>query len=121
MRGVLREYSDEDASKPLAAIVPALKKNPAARLLINEIILPTLVISDTDSKNNKPVSDYIPSQQSSCVDMAHMMTMNTWTMFGGKERTFEEMKSVIEKAGLRIDKFYKFRTFTVMIECCVAE
>src|SRR5271168_5108820 len=106
MRGVLREYSDEDAIKPLAAVVPALKKNPAARLLINEIILPTLVISDADTKN-KPISDCIPSQQSSCIDMAHMMTMNTWTMFGGKERTFEEMKSVIETAGLRIDKFYK--------------
>jgi hypothetical protein len=102
----------------LSTLVPALKENPASRVIINEIVVPTSIVDGT--KYNTPPSQYIAERQSN-TGMAHLMTMNTWTTFGGKERTFDEMNSVITAAGLKIENFYKFSIFTVMMECCLAE
>jgi len=119
LRGVIREYDDDEAVKVLALLAAALPENPKARIMLNEIVIPTSIVDE--SKYNTAPSDYIDGRQSNYAPMAHLMTMNCWTMFGGKECTYEEMNSVITAAGLKIENFYKFSIFTVMMECCLAD
>jgi len=119
LRGVIRDYDDTDAVKVLSMLVPALRENPKSRVILNEIVIPTSIVDKT--KYNESPSNYIADRQSNYPTMAHLMTMNCWTMFGGKERTYQEMNSVITAAGLKIENFFKFSIFTVMMECCLAD
>lgn len=119
LRGVIREYDDNEAVKVLSLLATALRENPKARIILNEIVIPTSIVDQ--ARYNIAPSNYISDRQSNYAPMAHLMTMNCWTMFGGKERTYEEMNSVITRAGLKIENFYKFSIFTVMIECCLAD
>jgi O-methyltransferase domain len=117
-RGVLRDYDDEEALKFLSWIIPALRENPKSRIIFNEIVVPTDIVDK--SKLLLAPSQYISATQSSYQRAAHLQTMNTWTLFGGKERTFEQFRVLFDKAGLKLEKFYKFSIFTVMMECCLA-
>lgn len=117
-RGVLREYDDDEAIRFLSRMIPALRENPKSRIIFNEIVVPTDIVDK--SRFNLAPSQYISPTQSNYQRMAHIMTMNTWTMFGGKERTFDQFQQLFGKAGLKLEEFYKFSIFTAMMECCVA-
>jgi hypothetical protein len=104
--------------KFLSQIIPALRENPKSRIIFNEIVVPTDIVDK--SKLLLAPSQYISATQSNYQRLAHLMTMNTWTMFGGMERTFEQFQMLFDKAGLKLEKFYKFSIFTVMMECCLA-
>lgn len=38
-----RDYDDETSARLLGQLVPALRKNPRAKVLVNELIIPTLM------------------------------------------------------------------------------
>jgi hypothetical protein len=48
------------------------------------------------------------------------MTWSTYSLFGGKERSFEEYRILLERAGFRVVRYFRFRSFTGMLEAVVA-
>lgn len=54
-------------------------------------------------------------------ETGNIMTWSTFSLFGGKERSFEEYKRLLEMTGLKISRLFKFRTFTVMIEAVLVD
>ncbi|KAK4940363.1 hypothetical protein LTR10_019469 [Elasticomyces elasticus] len=115
LRGVLHEYVDEDVLKVLGYVAAVMRKTPSSKMLINEVLNSSSVIAPATSSS--PPSDQIPKQQSALADIANMMTWSTFTLFGGKERSYSEYKKLLNEAGFKISSLYKFRTFTVMLEC----
>lgn len=87
-------------------------------MVINEVLNSSPAIIPPGS--TKPPSDHIPEQQSALPETANIMTWSTFSLFGGKERSYAEYKALLEKAGLKIDRLFQFRTFTVMMEVVLA-
>ncbi|KAL2877127.1 hypothetical protein SGCOL_007519 [Colletotrichum sp. CLE4] len=117
LRGVLREYDDEDAIKILTKVANSMRKTPGSRMVINEIWNSSPFIV---SNQNAAPSTLTPIHQSRLPDLANLMTWDTLFFFGGKERSVPELEFILEKAGLRISRFFQFRTITTMVECSLA-
>ncbi|KXH47147.1 hypothetical protein CNYM01_12547 [Colletotrichum nymphaeae SA-01] len=117
LRGVLREYDDEDAINILTNVANSMKRTPGSRMVINEIWNSSPFIV---SNQNTAPSTLTPPQQSRLPDLANLMTWNTLFFFGGKERSVPELELILGKAGLRISRFFQFRTITTMVECSLA-
>jgi hypothetical protein len=109
-----REYEDDVAAKVLANLKPALKKNPKARVFVNELFVPRLITSK--NKANEAASQQISLQQSGWPMITQMQQLGGQQLFSGKERTFEEIKNIGEMAGLRFVKYHRFRMFTGVAE-----
>lgn len=45
-----------------------------------------------------------------------MMQLNTMALMGGKERTYNDIVRIGEKAGLKVARFHQLRMFTGTIE-----
>ncbi|KIW53414.1 hypothetical protein PV05_08989 [Exophiala xenobiotica] len=114
LRGVIREYEDDVAAKVLANLKPALKKNPKARVFVNELFVPRLITSKNMA--NEAASQQISRQQSGWPLITQMQQLGGQQLFSGKERTFEEIKNIGEMAGLRFVKYHRFRMFTGVAE-----
>ncbi|KAK5258995.1 hypothetical protein LTR40_006800 [Exophiala xenobiotica] len=114
LRGVIREYEDDVAAKVLANLKPALKKNPKARVFVNELFVPRLITSK--NKANEAASPQISRQQSGWPMITQMQQLGGQQLFSGKERTFEEIKNIGDMAGLRFVKYHRFRMFTGVAE-----
>jgi len=112
------EYDDEALLKILSHLTSAMQNTPGSKMLINEVLnsSPTRVPANARG----PPSTYIPQKQSALADLANTVTWGTFALFGGKERSMEEYEKLLHKAGLKVTRFFKFRTFTVMIECELA-
>ena len=78
LRHILHDWNDDDSVRILQNLIPAMTSE--SRILIDEVVLP-------DSK--------VPWQ---CAFMDLVMT----TSLGGRERSEEEWKSLLDKAGLKI-------------------
>jgi hypothetical protein len=111
---ISREYEDEDAQKVLENLRYALEKNPKARVLVNELIIPSFVTPV--SSPNAPASECLPPNQSGYTEACHMMQLNTMALMGGKERTYADIVKIGEAAGLKVAKFHQLRMFTGTIE-----
>ena len=109
------EYDDDEVLKILSHLTTAMRRTPGSRMLINEVLnsSPTIIPSD----GQYAPSECIPSKQSSLASTGNVMTWSTFSLFGGKERSYTEYEKLLSEAGLRITQLYQFRTFTVMIEC----
>ena len=105
-----REYEDEVAAKVLANLKPALKKNPKARVFVNELFIPRLVVAE--DRVNAAASQHTSRQQSGWPIVTQMQQLGGQQLFSGKERTFEEIRNIGEMAGLRFVKYHRFRMFT---------
>lgn len=105
-----REYEDDVAASILANLKPALRKNPKARVFVNELFVPRLITSK--SQANRPVSQYTSKQQSGWPMVTQMQQLGGQQLFSGKERTFEEIRKIGETAGLQFVKYHRFRMFT---------
>jgi hypothetical protein len=123
------EQSDDDVNTILGHLKTAMLRTPGSRLIINEVFLgsPTIIPSATSpTSTSAPSSDLSPSHytpqenQSPLADLGNLMTWSTYSLFGGKERSFEEYRILLEKAGFRVERYYSFRTFTGMVEAVVA-
>jgi hypothetical protein len=88
-------------------------------MVINEVLNSSPAIIPPGSM--KPPSEHIPAQQSAMPETGNIMTWSTFSLFGGKERSFEEYKMLLEMTGLKISRLFKFRTFTVMIEAVLVD
>ncbi|KAH6999409.1 S-adenosyl-L-methionine-dependent methyltransferase [Ilyonectria destructans] len=119
LRGVMREYDDRQALQILQGVLAAMQGRPHTRLLINEIICASPAIVG-DASSRQPISELLPSQQSAQVELANAMALNAQINFGGKERSWPEMKLLLHTAGFAVERFFQFKTFTTMIECKVA-
>lgn len=84
-------------------------------MIINEVFVASPVIVPVSSTSAP--SEHIPEGQSALADMANAMTWSTFSLFGGKERSYEEYEKLLGRAGYRLCRFFRFRTFTVMLEC----
>lgn len=89
-----------------------------SKMVINEVFVASPVIAPAASTSAP--SENIPESQSALADMANAMTWSTFSLFGGMERSYEEYEKLLNKAGFRITRFFRFRTFTVMLECELA-
>lgn len=117
MTAIRREYDDEDAIKILTKVANSMRKTPDSRMVINEIWNSSpFIVSNHDAAP----STLTPRNQSRLPDLANLMTWNTLLFFGGKERSVPELESILGKAGLRISRFFQFRTITTMVECSLA-
>ncbi|OIW35198.1 S-adenosyl-L-methionine-dependent methyltransferase [Coniochaeta ligniaria NRRL 30616] len=114
LRGVVRDYEDEVSARILAQLIPALRKNPKAKVLVNELIVPSLITSPTTA--DTPASRRLPPAQSGYPTTCHMMSLSTMVLMGGKERTFRDIVKIGESAGLKFSKFHQFRMFTGTVE-----
>lgn len=112
------EYSDEDVLKILSNLAVAMRQTPGSKMVINEVFVASPVIAPASSTS--PPSELIPEGQSALADMANTMTWSTFSLFGGKERSYEEYEKLLSQAGYKISRFFRFRTFTVMLECEIA-
>jgi hypothetical protein len=111
------EYDDEDVVRILGHLATAMHANPS-KLIINEVFVASPIIVPGSSEC--PPSKYIPQNQSALAELGNLMTWSTFSLFGGKERSYEEYENLLIKAGFRISRFFRFRTFTVMLECVLA-
>lgn len=111
-----RDYDDETSARLLAQLVPALKKNPKAKVLVNELIIPSLITPRSSVEANVPASQRLPPNQSGYPQACHMMQLSTMVLMGGKERTFGDIVKIGRAAGLRVSKFHQLRMFTGTIE-----
>lgn len=93
-----------------------MRRNPGAKLLINEVLNSSAFIAPANT-TGVPPSAHIPPQQSALPEAANLMTWSTFSLFGGKERSYGEYEGLLGQAGLRIKRLWGFRTFTVMLEC----
>ena len=116
MRGVLHEYTDDQIRELLRHVATAMRRTPGSRMIINEVLNSSPAIVPAQA-NIGPPSDYVPATQSNLASTANTMTWSTFSLFGGKERSYQEYEALLLQAGLEVSKLYKFRTFTVMIEC----
>ncbi|KAK5211518.1 hypothetical protein LTR41_002979 [Exophiala xenobiotica] len=114
LRGVVRDYEDDVSAEILRQLIPALKKNPRARVLVNELIVPSLITPPSTA--NAPASQHLPTEQSAYPSTCHVMSLSTMVLMGGKERTFSDIVKIGEKAGLRFRRFHQFRMFTGTVE-----
>lgn len=109
-----RDYEDHVSAKILAQLIPALRKNPKAKVLVNELIVPTLLTPSTST--DTPASRRLPAAQSGYPSTCHMMSLSTMVLMGGKERTFGDIVKIGESAGLKFSRFHQFRMFTGTVE-----
>ncbi|CAI7606850.1 unnamed protein product [Penicillium glandicola] len=118
LRGVIRDYGDEETLAILAQAKEAMRDVPGARMLINEIVCgaPALI---SNTKPMDPSSHNIPSNQSSMIETANLMASSAQSIFGGCERSLYEIQKLLDQTGLEIKAFYQLRSFTAMIECTV--
>ncbi|PNS15934.1 Sterigmatocystin 8-O-methyltransferase [Sphaceloma murrayae] len=116
MRGVLREYDDEQATAVLQKIAQAMTKTPGCKLLINEIVCGSATIARPDEVS-KPPSATTPREQALWSYTGNLMACNACILLGGKERSLQEYRTLIERAGLRISGFFQMRSIITMIEC----
>jgi O-methyltransferase domain len=86
IRRVLHDYSDEDCAKILSNIRAAMA--PDSKVLIQEQIMPS-IITNPELEANVAVLDV------ACMVM------------GGKERTEESFREVLEKSGLELVRIWK--------------
>lgn len=94
----------------LANLKPALKKNPKAKVIVNELFVPSLITPEQSA--NTPASKNLPQNQSGWPSICHMQQLGGQQLFSGKERTFDDIVRIGEAAGLRLVKYHKFRMFT---------
>ena len=109
-----REYEDNIAVDVLANLKPALKKNRKARVFVNELFIPRLISQEAEA--SEAVSLHASKEQSGWPMVTQMQQFGGQQLFGGKERTFEEIKQIGEQAGLRFVKYHRFRMFTGVAE-----
>lgn len=98
------------AAKVLANLKPALRKNPKARVFVNELFIPRLITSK--DKADHAASQFTSKQQSGWPLVTQMQQLGGQQLFSGKERTFEEIKNIGEMAGLQFVQYHRFRMFT---------
>ena len=109
-----RDYPDDVAQKIFESLRPALEKNPKAKILVNELIIPSFITPV--EKPNIPASECLPPSQSGYPETCHMMQINTMALMGGKERTYSDIVKIGKAAGLKVSKFHQLRMFTGTIE-----
>ncbi|KAK6369506.1 hypothetical protein LTS17_009412 [Exophiala oligosperma] len=114
LRGVIREYEDATAAQVLANLKPALRKNPKARVFVNELFIPRLTTTAVAARD--AASQHLSKQQSGWPLVTQMQQLGGQQLFSGKERTFDEIKKIGESAGLRFVKYHRFRMFTGVAE-----
>jgi hypothetical protein len=102
------------SQKILEHLRGALERNPKSRILVNELIIPSLITPA--SAADQPAADNLPPSQSAYPDTCHMMQLSTMILMGGKERTFADLVKIGEAAGLKVVKFHQLRMFTGTIE-----
>ncbi|KEF59858.1 uncharacterized protein A1O9_04706 [Exophiala aquamarina CBS 119918] len=115
LRGVLHEYDDDDVLRILSNLATAMRQTAGSRMIINEVFVASPVIAPASS--TFAPSEHIPERQSALADMANAMTWSTFSLFGGKERSYQEYEKLLSQAGYRVRRFFRLRTFTVMLEC----
>lgn len=115
-----REYDDDQAQQVLqriAEVMVSASRHASPRLLINEIVCPSPVIVH-DIQSPRALSESLPDHhQSAMAEWANLMAANAFNLFGGCERSFSEIEKVVNRAGLRVVRYFPLRTFTGMIEC----
>ena len=98
-----------------------MEKTPGSRVIINEVLTssPTITGDQSETRVESP-SHLVPKTQSRLPDLANLMTWSTYFLFGGKERSYAEIEDLLEQAGLKVTRFFPFRSFTAMIEAELA-
>ncbi|EXJ66230.1 uncharacterized protein A1O5_10846 [Cladophialophora psammophila CBS 110553] len=114
MRAVLHDYSDDDCVTILQRLKPRMLENPQARLLINEVIVPSL--PTLKGSENRPISETKPQRQSSFVEITSVMQLHSVAMQGGFERTYQDFEAIFKRAGFRVHHFYPLQFFTAIVE-----
>lgn len=112
------EYNDDNLLKIFSHLTSAMQNTPGSKMLINEVLNSPPIIVPANARG--PPSTYVPQQRSALADLANTVTWGTFALFGGKERSMEEYEKLLHNAGLKVTRFFRFRTFTVMIECELA-
>lgn len=99
MRFVLHDWKDDDCIRILQPIVDAMRETAGAssRLYIADAIL------DADSDRFK-----------------HMVSLQMMTLVGAMERTENQFRDILGRAGLKIEGIWKNAGFTALIECTPA-
>lgn len=85
MSRILHDWSDEEAIQILKNVAQAMTEN--SRILIIEKIMP-----ETPKRENTEM---------------YMADLNMWVMCGGKERTLEEFKNLLQLSDLKVTRIIK--------------
>ncbi|CAO2650466.1 Nn.00g017580.m01.CDS01 [Neocucurbitaria sp. VM-36] len=114
MRGVLHDYNDEDCITILKHLIPRLQENSHARVVINEIVQPSIIIDP--SNPHEPASGGLQYEQSAFPEVTALMQLHTTAFMGGMERAYEEFEALFKRAGFEIANFKKLQHFTCIME-----
>ncbi|KAF9894563.1 hypothetical protein FE257_006448 [Aspergillus nanangensis] len=115
MRGVLHDYSDNVCVKILENLKSRMLESPKTRILINEIVVPSLPVT-TLKGVNLPTSESKPRTQSSFVEMTSLMQLHSVAFQGGYERTYPEYQKIFDRAGYQVVNFYQLQLYTSIME-----
>lgn len=96
IRFVLHDWNDDDCVRILEPVVAAMKENheQASRLYIADAIL------DAESDRFK-----------------YMVSLQMMTLVGALERSENDFRSILGRAGLEIESIWRNAGFTALIEC----
>ncbi|CAK7216700.1 hypothetical protein SCUCBS95973_002895 [Sporothrix curviconia] len=119
LRGVLHDYTDAECVQVLRQIAPQLQRNHSARVLINEIVKPSLVVSD--EQRDQPASSLVSRKQSAFLEMSSLMQLHTTAFLNGKERSYDDFAQLFADAGYRIVRYNRLHVFTAIIEICLSQ
>ncbi|CAK7238123.1 hypothetical protein SEUCBS140593_010349 [Sporothrix eucalyptigena] len=114
LRGVLHDYTDADCVRILHTVANQLQQNPQARVLINEIVKPSMVVPEHDK--DAPASNAAVRTQSAFLEMSSLMQLHTTAFLAGKERSYDEFQLLFAQAGYRIARYHHLHLFTAIME-----
>ncbi|CAK7227435.1 hypothetical protein SCUCBS95973_006542 [Sporothrix curviconia] len=119
MRGVLHDYTEEECITILQNVAPRLRKNPKARILINEIVKPSLLTPDPKAEG--PASKRVPRTQSAFIEMSSIMQLHSTAFLAGRERSYYDFRDLFDKAGYRIEHFQQLHLFSCIMRIALKE
>ncbi|PMD30938.1 S-adenosyl-L-methionine-dependent methyltransferase [Hyaloscypha variabilis F] len=110
LRYIMHDWSDTYCIAILSALAPALTSN--SRILLCEQIMNTTLGFDQITKAPEP----LPANYGAVKRYSHQRDLCLMSTLNGIERTPAQFRNIIEKAGLKIERFWDCRSQVGLIE-----
>ncbi|KAL6234377.1 S-adenosyl-L-methionine-dependent methyltransferase [Aspergillus navahoensis] len=108
---ILHDWPDAECIQILKSLVPAM--GPDSRVLIGEMVI-------NNSLGTKEIPDApkpLPADYGVYSRYSHERDLVMLSLFNSKERTMDDFRELIRRAGLVVNKVYECRSHMSLIEC----
>ncbi|TRM69653.1 O-methyltransferase-domain-containing protein [Schizophyllum amplum] len=118
LRYIMDDWNDVLCEKILSGIRESM--GTGSRVLIVEALVTPSYISDVDVEIQRAPPPLLPNY-GVAQRFVHCRDMNMMTLINGTERSHDEMKSIVERAGLQVKKVWVCRGALYITECVLKE